>query len=160
MRKNSVEFIEGRKSDILDAMAEEKSYTKAARRLGMNRYTFRSCIERYGLKYQVRRMLDDWQTRMKGEVFRLASEGKLDREIAMTVGMSVSSVARMRMMQGIRKRRGLRKSSEPSIRNVMMADLSDRYSYSDIARAFGCSRQNVHMIVMRVRRRVEVNEEG
>jgi transposase-like protein len=101
-----------------------------------------------GISDKVKESIDNSKATVSQSVITMAKEGASDASIANNLGINKSRVKRIRIENGLLRKRGksgrIRKAN---IRAVMMSELREKYTFSEIAEAFGCSRQNVQQIV-------------
>lgn len=121
---------------------------KAAKTLGMSDSALRKHIILLGISDKVKESIDNSKATVSQSVITMAKEGASDASIADNLGINKSRVKRIRIENGLLRKRGKSgRIRKENIRAVMMSELREKYTFSEIAEAFGCSRQNVQQIV-------------
>ena len=141
----------GNQEQYINKILEEVacgSISKAAINLGVTPSTLRKHIAMFDLEDKVGGVIKVAKDYINTEIVNLARQGLTDSTIASRLGISCSKVKLVRRHSGLIRKRG-QKSRTPKdvIRAKIMNELYGKYTYSEIAEAFGCSRQNVHQIV-------------
>ena len=133
--------------DIINAV-KCGNINKAAKNLGMSESSLRKHIILLGISDKVKESIDNSKATVSQSVITMAKEGASDVSIADNLGINKSRVKRIRIENGLLRKRGKSgRIRKENIRAMMMSELREKYTFSDIAEAFGCSKQNVQQIV-------------
>lgn len=135
------------REDIINAV-KCGNINKAAKTLGMSDSALRKHIILLGISDKVKESIDNSKATVSQSVITMAKEGASDASIADNLGIKKSRVKRIRVENGLLRKRGTSgRIRKENIRAVMMSELREKHTFSEIAEAFGCSRQNVQQIV-------------
>lgn len=141
----------GNQEQYINKILEEVacgSVSKAAINLGVTPSTLRRHIAMFALEDKVGGVIKGAKEYINTEIVNLARQGLTDSTIASRLGVSFSKVRLVRRNSGLIRKRGQKgRMPKAVIKAKMMSELYGKYTYSEIAEAFGCSRQNVHQIV-------------
>lgn len=145
----------GNQEQYINKILEEVacgSVSKAAINLGVAPSTLRKHIAMFALNDKVGGVIQVAKDYINTEIVNLARQGLTDSAIASRLGVSCSKVKLVRSNSGLIRKRGKGgRMPKDVIRAKMMSELYGKYTYSEIAEAFGCSKQNVHQIVASIK---------
>lgn len=146
-RKLGDDVIAQRKEMLLDALSKSKGYGDVASILGLSRECTNHWIGLYGLRDKARQIISANNERDTEEAVLMLKKGVSDAEVASMLGMAVSRVTAIRRHHGIFTYHRCRSGSTSGTKKMMMVELAGKYTFEEIAKAFGCSKQYVHQVV-------------
>ncbi len=153
MNRLSEQELEYRRKSIMLAM-ECGSYKLAAQQLGISESQLHGRITHLGIRGDILSIRKARRDRVEDEVMAQVHDGMDDNCISLALGISKQLVGQIRRNHGVRRYasgRCRKFHGNRRLRAMMMSDLYGKYTVYEIADAFGCTPENVSIIIRRER---------
>lgn len=127
-----------------------KTHNDISRLLKMNYYTFVSRVNRLKLAPKIKQAKRNYRIKLARQIDTYIYEGLTNKQIAKKMNLTVNQIQQILSKYGVKtpnKRARPRRTPLEKMKAQMMATLALDFTYSEIAEAFNCSKQNVHQIV-------------